>query len=88
MITAHLTCGNGPGNGFWQRARAYFTDAGITVRRVLTDNGSCYKSHRWRNSLVEKGISHKRTLPYRPQTNGTVERFNHTLLDKCAYARP
>jgi transposase InsO family protein len=74
--------------GFWRRAHAFFTQAGITVERVLTDNGSCYKSHLWRNSLTEQGISHKRTRPYRPQTNGKVERFNRTLLDEWAYAQP
>ncbi|MFJ8795489.1 IS481 family transposase [Streptomyces sp. NPDC102462] len=74
--------------GFWQRAHAFFVQAGITVERVLTDNGSCYKSHLWRNSLTEQGISHKRTRPYRPQTNGKVERFNRTLLDEWAYAQP
>ncbi|WP_030596063.1 IS481 family transposase, partial [Streptomyces anulatus] len=73
--------------GFWQRAHAYFTEAGITVQRVLTDNGACYKSHLWRNSLAAQGISHKRTRPYRPQTNGKVERFNRTLLDEWAYAK-
>ncbi|WP_329168428.1 IS481 family transposase [Streptomyces sp. NBC_01267] len=73
--------------GFWQRAHAYFTAAGITVQRVLTDNGACYKSHLWRNSLAEQGFSHKRTRPYRPQTNGKVERFNRTLLDEWAYAK-
>ncbi|WP_327241855.1 IS481 family transposase [Streptomyces sp. NBC_01320] len=72
---------------FWQRAHAFFTEAGITVERVLTDNGSC-KSHLWRNSLTAQGISHKRTRPYRPQANGKVERFNRTLLDEWAYARP
>nr|WTB32635.1 IS481 family transposase [Streptomyces sp. NBC_00830] len=74
--------------GFWQRANDFFTAAGITVQRVLTDNGSCYKSHLWRNSLAEQGISHKRTRPYRPQTNGKAERFNRTLLDEWAYAKP
>lgn len=73
---------------FWQRAHAFFTQAGITVERVLTDSGSCYKSHLWRNSLTAQGISHKRTHPYRPQTNGKVERSNRTLLDEWAYARP
>jgi transposase InsO family protein len=73
--------------GFWQRANDFFTAAGITVQRVLTDNGSCYKSHLWRNSLAGQGISHKRTRPYRPQTNGKVERFNRTLLDEWAYAK-
>ncbi|WP_405695399.1 IS481 family transposase [Streptomyces sp. NBC_01185] len=74
--------------GFWQRAHAFFTQAGITVERVLTDNGACYKSHAWRNALTQQGISHKRTRPYRPQTNGKVERFNRTLLDEWAYAQP
>ncbi|MGW2515421.1 IS481 family transposase [Streptomyces scopuliridis] len=72
---------------FWQRAHDFFTAAGITVQRVLTDNGSCYKSHLWRDSLAGQGISHKRTRPYRPQTNGKVERFNRTLLDEWAYAK-
>ena len=73
---------------FWTRAQAFFTDAGITVHRVLTDNGACYRSHLWRNTLADQGISHKRTRPYRPQTNGKVERYNRTMLDEWAYARP
>ncbi|KAF0646050.1 transposase [Streptomyces fradiae ATCC 10745 = DSM 40063] len=73
---------------FWQRAHAYFASCGITVQRVLTDNGSCYRSHAWRDALAAAGITHKRTRPYRPQTNGKVERFNRTLLDEWAYARP
>lgn len=58
----------------------------ITVQRVLTDNGSCYRSKLFAAALGE-GVTHKRTLPYRPQTNGKVERFNRTLLDEWAYAR-
>lgn len=73
---------------FWQRAHAFFAQAGITVERVLTDNGACYTSHAWRNTLADQGISHKRTRPYRPQTNGKVERFNRTLLDEWAYSQP
>lgn len=73
---------------FWQRAHAYFTSHGITVRRILTDNGSCYRSRTWRHTLTEAGITHKRTRPYRPQTNGKVERYNRTLLVEWAYARP
>ncbi|OIK00153.1 IS481 family transposase [Streptomyces colonosanans] len=73
---------------FWTRAHAYFTSCGITVERVLTDNGACYKSHAWRETLTQAGITHKRTRPYRPQTNGKVERLNRTLLDEWAYARP
>ena len=73
---------------FWQRAQAFFTGLGITVERVLTDNGSCYRSHTWHDLLATAGIAHKRTRPYRPQTNGKVERFNRTLLDEWAYLRP
>jgi transposase InsO family protein len=73
---------------FWARAQAFFTAAGITVQRVLTDNGACYRSFPWRDALAAAGITHKRTRPYRPQTNGKVERFNRTLLEEWAYARP
>ncbi|MFB7255922.1 integrase core domain-containing protein, partial [Streptomyces nojiriensis] len=54
----------------------------------LTDNGSCYKSKLFTQTLTRAGITHKRTRPYRPQTNGKVERFNRTLLDEWAYLRP
>jgi transposase InsO family protein len=66
----------------------FFAHAGITVSRVLTDNGSCYRSYLWRDTLTSAGIVHKRTRAYRPQTNGKVERFNRTLLEEWAYARP
>jgi len=73
--------------GFWQRANAYLTSHGILVRRVLTDNGSCYRSRLF-NRALGPGIKHKYTKPYRPQTNGKVERFNRTMADEWAYARP
>ncbi|WP_447009788.1 IS481 family transposase [Saccharothrix hoggarensis] len=73
---------------FWTRAQTFFQAGGITVKRVLTDNGSCYRSHLWRDTLTHAGITHKRTRAYRPQTNGKVERFNRTLLDEWAYAQP
>ena len=73
---------------FLQRALAFLTGAGITVERVLTDNGSCYRSREWAAVCAEHDIQHKRTRPYRPQTNGKVERFNRTLLTEWAYARP
>ena len=57
--------------GFWGRATAWFASAGSAVERVLTDNGACYRSHAWRQALAA-GITHKRTRPYRPQTNGKV----------------
>ena len=72
---------------FWQRAKAYFDAAGITVQRVLTDNGSCYRSRLFAEALGPD-IAHKRTRPYRPQTNGKVERFNRTMLEEWAYAQP
>jgi transposase InsO family protein len=71
---------------FWRRAEAWFAGCGITVQRVLTDNGSCYRSRDFAAALGP--ITHKRTRPYRPQTNGKVERFNRTLLEEWAYARP
>jgi transposase InsO family protein len=55
------------------------------VRKVLTDNGSCYRSHAFAEALGS--IQHRRTRPYRPQTNGEVERFHRTLADEWAYAR-
>jgi transposase InsO family protein len=73
---------------FWGRAQAFFASAGITVARVLTDNGACYKSRLWRDTLTTAGIVPKHTRPYRPQTNGKVERFNRTLLDEWAYNQP
>jgi transposase InsO family protein len=73
---------------FWTRAAAWFTSCGITVQRVLTDNGSAYRSHAFRDALAVTDVVHKRTRPYRPQTNGKVERFNRTLLAEWAYARP
>ena len=73
--------------GFWHRANAYFESVGIVVKRVLTDNGSCYRSRLFAEALGET-ITHKRTRPYRPQTNGKVERFNRTMLEEWAYARP
>jgi transposase InsO family protein len=72
---------------FWARARAFFAGHDITVERVLTDNGSCYKSHAWRDEHRELGIKHSRTRPRRPQTNGKVERLNRTLLEEWAYKR-
>jgi transposase InsO family protein len=73
--------------GFWRRAKRFFAAHGITVKRVLTDNGSCYRSKLWAKTLAAGRIKHKRTRPYRPQTNGKVERFNRTLLEEWAYAR-
>jgi transposase InsO family protein len=72
---------------FWARARTFFAGHGITVERVLTDNGSAYKSHAWRDEHAALGIKHSRTRVRRPQTNGKVERLNRTLLEEWAYKR-
>ncbi|GAA4091333.1 IS481 family transposase [Nocardioides kongjuensis] len=73
--------------GVLQRAVAWFADHGVTIERVLSDNGSAYRSYAWRDACAELAISHKRTRPYRPQTNGKIERFHRTLADGWAYAR-
>jgi transposase InsO family protein len=65
---------------------AWYQALGITVERVMTDNGSCYRSKQFRSLLASAGIKHIRTRPYRPQTNGKVERFNLTLKIGWAYA--
>ncbi|MDR7294111.1 IS481 family transposase [Pseudoglutamicibacter albus] len=72
--------------GFWQRAQEFFAQAGITVQAVMTDNGACYRSRLFNNTLGTK-IKHQFTKPYRPQTNGKVERFNRTLTQEWAYAK-
>jgi transposase InsO family protein len=74
--------------GFWARAVAWFAAAGVKVRRVITDNGSCYRGRVWKATCAQLGITVKHTRPYRPQTNGKVERFHRTLLVEWAYARP
>ena len=73
--------------GVLKRAVSWFTDRGITVQRVLSDNGSAYKSHLWRDTCNELGIKAKKTRPYRPQTNGKIERFHRTLADGWAFSR-
>ncbi|MFC5501290.1 IS481 family transposase [Lysinimonas soli] len=74
----------GTAAGFWLRANKFFTDAGIQVTAVMTDNGACYRSRDFANALGP--IKHVWTRPYRPQTNGKVERFNRTLATEWAYA--
>ena len=70
-----------------RRATTWFAARGVTVQRVLSDNGSAYRSFAWRDACTELGITHKRTRPYRPQTNGKIERFHRTLADGWAFNR-
>ena len=73
--------------GVLRRAVAWLSDRGVTVERVPSDNGSAYRSHAWRDACVGLGIRHKRTRPYRPQTNGKIERFHRTLAEGWAFSR-
>src|ERR1019366_8148945 len=71
---------------FLRDAVDFFARHGITVRALLTDNGSCYRSHHFRQACFEMGVKHRRTRPYSPQTNGKAERFIQTALREWAYA--
>ena len=68
------------------RAVAWYQARGITVERVLSDNGSAYRSALWHTVCGQLGITVKKTRPYRPQTNGKIERFHRTMADGWAYA--
>ena len=74
--------------GFLERALRFFARHGLRVQAILTDNGSCYVSRRFRQACRRHGLRHLRTRPYRPQTNGKAERFIQTLLLGWAYKRP
>lgn len=74
--------------GFLQQATAHFASLGSTVERVLTDNAWAYSENTWRNTCRDLGIQPRWTRPWRPHTNGRVERFHRTLLDDWAYQRP
>jgi transposase InsO family protein len=74
--------------GFLERALDWFAGQGVTVERVMTDNGSAYLSTAFRAAVVAAGLKHKRTRPYTPRTNGKAERFIQTSLREWAYARP
>ncbi len=70
-----------------RRAVAWYAARGIRVQRVLSDNGSCYRSRLWTATCAELGVTPKRTRPYRPQTNGKIERFHRTLAAGWAFHR-
>ena len=67
---------------------AWFQASGIQVESVMSDNGSCYVSHRFKITCQKLKLRHLRTKPYRPKTNGKAERFIQTLLREWAYRRP
>ncbi len=72
---------------FLDAAVAYYAELGVTVDRVMTDNGSCYRSFAFRDACRRLGLKHIRTRAYTPQTNGKAERFIQTALREWAYAR-
>lgn len=71
---------------FLTAALAYYASLGIRVERVMTDNGSCYKSKAFARACRDLGLRHVRTKPYTPKTNGKAERFIQTALREWAYA--
>ena len=72
---------------FLSAAVAYYKSLGVTVTRVMTDNGSCYKAFDFRDACTGLGLKHIRTKPYTPKTNGKAERFIQTALREWAYAQ-
>jgi transposase InsO family protein len=69
------------------RAVGWFSDRGVTVEAILSDNGGCYRSHAWKQACDDLRVKHRRTRPYRPQTNGKIERFHRSLANEWAFAR-
>lgn len=74
--------------GFLTRALAWLAEHGVKVERVMTDNGTNYRSNVFKAALVRLRLGHSRTRPYTPRTNGKAERFIQTMLREWAYARP
>jgi len=72
---------------FLAEPERFYAGHGIEVERILSDNGTCFKG-RWAEGCARLGIGVRKTRPYRPQTNGKVERFIRTLLELWAYAYP
>jgi transposase InsO family protein len=73
--------------GFLRRAVAWYAAHGVTVKAVMSDNGSAYLSDLYARTLRELGLRHLRIKPRRPRTNGKAERLIQTLLNEWAYAR-
>ena len=72
---------------FLAAAVAWYQGLGIAIRRVLTDNGPCYKANRFARACAQLHLQHRRTRPYTPRTNGKAERFIQTAINEWAYAR-
>jgi transposase InsO family protein len=72
---------------FLEAAVAYYARLGVPIQRVMTDNGGCYRSKRFRKACLRLGLRHIFTRPYRPRTNGKAERFIQTVLREWAYAK-
>jgi transposase InsO family protein len=72
---------------FLHAALAFYRQHGITIRRLLSDNGTCYRSRRFAEACQQLGIVHRFTRPYTPRTNGKAERFIQTALREWAYVR-
>jgi len=70
-----------------RNAVAWFADRGVNVQRILSDNGNCYRSTLWLQTCADLGIAVKKTRPYRPQTNGKIERFHRTLAEGWAFKK-
>lgn len=75
-------------SAFLKRSVAWFQSRGIQVQSVMSDNGSCYRSHKFEATCQKLKLRHLKTRPYRPQTNGKAERFIQTLLREWAYKKP
>ena len=71
---------------FLKAAVAYYASLGVAIARVMTDNGSCYRSKAFAQACRDLGLKHVRTRPYTPKTNGKAERFIQTALREWAYA--
>jgi transposase InsO family protein len=73
--------------GFLRRAVTWFSERGVTIKAVMSDNGSAYRARAYESGLSELGLRHLRIRPYRPRTNGKAERFIQTLVNEWAYER-
>jgi transposase InsO family protein len=71
---------------FLTQAVAWYGQLGIGIRKLLTDNGPCYKAHNFARACAKLGLKHRRTRPYTPRTNGKAERFIKTVINEWAYA--